>query len=122
MIGFAALGLACSLSVGWLFDASLPLLIAVTAVYGFATIGDSTVLSSEMTNTIPVGTLGKALGLRSILGIGAGGLAPVGFGLALDLVPGATGWVTGFTTLGVGGLIALICAINLPRGEIRPDA
>ena len=113
LIAFAATGAVCSLGIGWLVDAGLVALFALAAVYGFATIGDSAVLSSAMTVTVPAAHLGKVLGVRSVLGIGVGALAPVGFGAALDIAPAATEWGFGFSLLGLGALVALACAWRL---------
>ncbi|MGI9507771.1 MAG: MFS transporter [Geminicoccaceae bacterium] len=115
LITFAVLGALCSLAIGWLTDMSVPLLLAVTAIYGFVTIGDSSVLSSAMTDAVPARHLGRALGLRSILGVGAGAMAPVIFGLTLDLAPEAFAWGLAFTTLALGATLATICALLLPR-------
>ena len=115
LIAFAALGFLCSASVGWLPSLSIPLLLALVAIYGFATIGDSAVLSSAMTDAVPARHLGKVLGLRSVLGIGAGAIAPIAFGLALDLFPGAMGWGVAFSALALGGFLALVCAVALGR-------
>ena len=113
LIAFALLGCLCSAVIGWLPGLSLPILLALVAVYGFATIGDSAVLSSAMTDAVPAQHLGKVLGLRSVLGIGAGALAPVLFGLSLDSFPGASGWGIAFSTLALGGLLATVCAFSL---------
>ncbi len=113
LVAFAAIAGVCSFALGWLVDAGLVALFALVAVYGFATIGDSAVLSSAMTDTVPAGHLGKVLGLRSVLGIGAGALAPVGFGAVLDAAPAATEWGWGFALLGLGALVAVVCAARL---------
>lgn len=113
LVGFALLGFLCSAAIGWLPQDSAALLLAVVAVYAFATIGDSAVLSSAMTDAVPPQHLGKVLGLRSVLGIGIGALAPVTFGLALDLFPQALGWGLAFSTLAAGGLLATLCAVLL---------
>ncbi|NKB60242.1 MAG: MFS transporter [Alphaproteobacteria bacterium] len=115
LIAFALLGALCSASIGWLTDVSVPLLLIVAAIYGFATIGDSSVLSSAMTDAVPAQYLGRALGLRSVLGIGAGAASPAIFGLTLDLAPGAYAWGFAFGTLAVGGALAILCAVLLPR-------
>ena len=115
LIAFALLGAVCSLSIGWLTQAGVPLLLGVAAIYGFAAIGDSSVLSSAMTDAVPAQQLGRVLGLRSVLGVGAGALSPALFGLALDLTPGAAAWGLAFSTLAAGALIALLCALRLPR-------
>ena len=91
------------------------MLFRSTAVYGFVTIGDSAVLSSAMTDAVPTDRLGRVLGLRSILGMGAGAAAPAVFGLTLDLLPQDIAWGYAFWTLGAGGLIAFICALGLKR-------
>lgn len=115
LIGFSLLGAVCSASIGWLPGSSAPLLLIFTAVYGFATIGDSSVLSSAMTDAVPAQHLGRVLGLRSVLGVGAGALAPAVFGLAIDLAPGDLAWGYGFSTLAAGGVLATLCAIMLRR-------
>ncbi|MCG8493768.1 MAG: MFS transporter [Sneathiellales bacterium] len=115
LITFAALGFMCSAVIGWLPSSSVVALLLVVALYGFATIGDSAVLSSAMTDAVPAQHLGKALGLRSILGTGAGAVAPVTFGIALDSMPEDLGWGIAFSTLAVGGFLATVCAILLKR-------
>ena len=115
LVFFAFIGAACSLSIGWMTEFNVTLLLIVTAVYGFATIGDSAVLSSAMTDAVPASQLGRALGLRSILGVGIGAIAPVAFGMALDLAPGEVAWGYAFWTLAIGGLVALVCALALRR-------
>lgn len=115
LIGFALFGALCSLSIGWMTEASVLLLICVTAVYGFATIGDSSVLSSAMTDAVPADRLGRVLGVRSVLGIGAGAVSPAVFGLTIDIAPAATEWGYAFTVLAAGGFVALVCAAMLRR-------
>jgi MFS family permease len=53
--------------------------------------------------------------VRSLFGFGAGGVAPIIFGVMLDLTnpvdsaPENWGWA--FTVLGLGGLVATLCAL-----------
>lgn len=115
LVFFAALGSICSLSIGWMFEASVPALLIITAIYGFAAIGDSSVLSSAMTDAVPAARLGRALGVWSILGIGTGAAAPVVFGAVLDGVAEAMAWGYAFSALAVGGVVALVCALALRR-------
>ncbi len=115
LIAFALVGFLCSATIGWVPTLTLPLLLAFVALYGFATIGDSAVLSSAMTDAVPLQYLGKILGLRSVLGVGAGAVAPVVFGLALDLFEGAIGWGIAFSTLALGGLLATGCSVWLRK-------
>ena len=117
LLAFALVGAACSLSIGWLTDLNVTLLLVVAAIYGFATIGDSSVLSSAMTDAVPARYLGRALGLRSILGVGAGALSPMIFGLAHDLSPPTLAWGIAFSTLALGAILASLCALMLRRSR-----
>ncbi|HSE93466.1 MAG TPA: MFS transporter, partial [Methylomirabilota bacterium] len=76
--------------------------------------GDSPVLSTAFTEAVSPAYLGAALALRSLLGFGAGAIAPLVFGAVLDwtnppgVAPTAWGWA--FVVLGLGGLGATMCA------------
>jgi MFS family permease len=80
-----------------------------------------------MTEAVPSAFLGRALAVRSILGIGVGAVAPWAFGVVLDLggagalTGAASGWGWAFVLMGVGGLIATVCAALLPAVEIDND-
>jgi MFS family permease len=117
-----AVGTLCSFAIGWAAAAPAPLLLALAALYGFAALGDSPVLSTAMTEAVAPARLGMALATRSLLGFGAGGLAPLAFGAALDAarMPGGWGpgagqaWGYAFAVLGLGGVVATSCAALLP--------
>ena len=113
LVTFALVGAACSLGVGWLGEFNVALLLALVFIYGFAIIGDSSVLSSAMTEAVPASQLGRAPGLRSIFGVGAGSVSPIAFGLALDTTPASVSWGLAFCTLAIGGALAFACAIAL---------
>lgn len=117
LIGFAVFGAVCSFAIGWLPGAGAPLwaIFVMAGLYGFATIGDSAVLSSAMSQAVPMRHLGKVLGLRSITGMGAGAVAPIAVGAVLDMTPGAAGWGAGFIVLGAGGVLAVLSAVLLRR-------
>jgi MFS family permease len=102
------------------------LIALFAAVYGFSAFGDSPVLSTAMTEAVAPGRLGRVLALRSVLGFGAGAIAPLAFGMVLDLtnVPGAppARWGWAFVLLGIGGATAAICAWLLPNTSRRHTA
>lgn len=121
LLAMAAAGMACSFVFGWLIGGPVWLVAGVALVYGFAALGDSAVLSTAFTEAIEPAYLGSALALRSLLGFGAGSVAPLVFGVVLDATnaPGAPAQVWGwaFAVLGIGGLIATLCAWSLRRSR-----
>lgn len=117
----AAIGAACSFAFGWTIGLPLIVVALFAAVYGFSAFGDSPVLSTAMTEAVAPGRLGRALAIRSVLGFGAGAVAPLAFGMVLDLTnpPGVppTRWGWAFVLLGIGGAIAALCAWFLPKAS-----
>jgi MFS family permease len=53
LVTFSLIGAACSLVIGWLSELHVALLLALVCIYGFAIIGDATVLFSAMTEAVP---------------------------------------------------------------------
>lgn len=116
-----AVAAACaviSLSIGWMVALPTLVLAPLVLAYAFLAIGDSAVLSTALTETVEPAYLGSALAIRSLLGFGAGALAPLAFGLILDLAGNGAAasplaWGLGFAALGLGGIIAAWCALKL---------
>ena len=114
LIQTAASGACLSLLIGWLIPWPAMLLVLIGLVYYFFAIGDSPVLSTALTEVVEPNYLGAVLAIRSLMGFGAGGIAPIVFGVVLDLTnppgtaPETWGWA--FMVLGIGGLAATICA------------
>jgi MFS family permease len=119
LVALAASSAVCSCVFGWLIGWPLALVFAVGAVYAFTALGDSPVLSTAFTESVPSAYLGAGLALRSLLGFGAGAIAPLAFGAVLDATnpPGATPtmWGWAFVTLGLGGAGAAWSALGLAR-------
>ena len=115
LIVMAAIGTACSFGFGWSGALPATVLLLFAALYGFTAIGDSAVLSTAMTESVPPEVLGRALAVRSILGIGVGALAPFAFGGVLDMFEPGQGWGWAFIALGLGGAIATFCAVLLAK-------
>lgn len=86
--------------------------LACAALASFLILGDSGVLSAAMTEAVAPRHLGKAMGLRSLLGFGAGAVAPLGVGVALD-ASGQWGWA--YLVLAGGGALACLAALCLHR-------
>jgi MFS family permease len=115
--GMMAISSLCSFAFGWLLTAPIALIMIVGCVYGFSAVGDSSVYSTGLTETVTPSRLGAALAVRSLLGFGAGAVAQPVFGIVLDLYggkeAGAAGWGWAFSVLGVGGVLGLACALWL---------
>lgn len=120
LVALAAGGLLGSLTLGWLLHAPAVLLVPLAFLYAGLCIADSPVLTTALSEAIRPGYLGAALAWRSLAGFGAGALAPLAFGAVFDAVRAGGGtplsaWGAGFATLGLGGAVALACALALPR-------
>ncbi len=118
LVVLAAAGAIMSFSIGWLIHAPSVILIPLALAYAFVCLGDSPVLTTAISEVVRPGYLGGVLAWRALLGFGAGALAPLGFGMVLDLTANlgpAASWGLAFGALGIGGLLALICAITLRR-------
>jgi MFS family permease len=126
LLALATVSAVCSLVFGWLIGGPIALLLAVGAVYAFTALGDSPVLSTAFTESVPSAYLGAGLALRSLLGFGAGAIAPLAFGAVLDATnpPGATPatWGWAFVALGLGGVGAAWCAFGLARDRAPASA
>jgi MFS family permease len=119
LIACAGVSTLCSFAWGWMVAWPAVAVLIVGAIYGFCALGDSPVLSTAVTETVKPAYLGSALALRSLLGFGAGAIAPLAFGAILDATnqarTTATQWGWSFVALGVGGVIATACAWALAR-------
>jgi MFS family permease len=114
LVGAAVASGALSALLGWSQTLPAPAILLLAFAVSFAAYGDSGVLSTALTESVPARHLGTVLALRSILGFGAGAVSPVAFGIVLDL---GGGWGWAFTTLAAGGIVATVAALALPRTE-----
>lgn len=107
----------CSLLVGWLIGAPFWLVVAVCLLYGLWVNPDSPIYSTGVTEAAPQTRLGTAMAFQSVSGFSAGIVAPVAFGMVLDIVPGDAAWGVAFGVLGVGALIGVAAMILLRRSS-----
>jgi len=120
LVILAAAGAIVSFAIGWLVYAPSLILVPLALAYAFVTLGDSPVLTTAISEVVRPGYLGAVLAWRGFAGFGAGAIAPLGVGLVLDLAAGsgvgpAVSWGLAFAALGVGGLLAFVCALALRR-------
>ncbi len=112
LIYVGALGALCSMMIGWSAQWGAGWVIAFAAIGSFFILADSGVLSAAMTDEVPAAYLGRVMGVRSILGFGAGALAPMTFGATLDWTH-QWGWA--YMPLAAGGVVAFFAALGLRR-------
>lgn len=110
MLLFSTVSLAFSFSFGWMAGWPLSVLFLAAACYNFASIADSSINSTALTELVEPHSIGAAYGIRSALGFGAGVISPWVFGLVMDVVrtiPAASdrlAWGLGWVSLGLGAL------------------
>jgi len=120
LVALGAAGAIASFVIGWLIHAPSIVLVPLALAYAFVTLGDSPVLTTAISEVVRPGYLGAVLAWRGLAGFAAGAIAPLGFGLVLDTAAGAgpvVSWGLGFATLGLGGVVALACALALRRAR-----
>lgn len=99
--------LTCALG----FLAHLPwiIVLALVVAHMLLVMSDSSTLTAGMVAASDPGFRGATMAAHSTLGFGAGFVAPLVFGLALDLAGGnqsAFAWGIAFVTLGIGAVVA----------------
>jgi MFS family permease len=101
----------CSLTLGWLTAAPLPLLIGLALVWGFAIVADSAQFSALVTEVAPPHAVGTALTLQT----------SVGFLLTAFTIWGCAeiaariGWGIAFSLLAVGPALGIVAMARLER-------
>ncbi len=113
-----------SLFIGWTRTFPFSLIVILSILYGFAVTGESSVLSTGVTELAPPGGLGRTMALQSLLGFGAASISPILFGYILDLtnpsgqlskLEYAANWGWAFAVLGIGGLTGPLFIWRLKR-------
>jgi MFS family permease len=124
LLVLAAASMTCSFLFGWSAGWPMVLVVGIGVVYAFTALGDSPILSAALTEEVDAACLGAALGFRSLVGFGAGAVAPVAFGAMLDwtnpMIHGQrvyADWGWAFSVLGLGGAGAVWAALRLGRGR-----
>jgi MFS family permease len=108
----------CAFSFGWMLGLPLGILTGVACLFIFASIGDSAVYSTAVTELVPGRLIGGAYSVRSVLGFGAGALSPWVFGLVLDAtraasLPESQVWGYAWSALGMGALLGPVAILAL---------
>jgi MFS family permease len=115
---------SAAISVVLGFAAELPpwALVLLLVPYGFLLMGESSVLTAGAVAHAQPGRRGATMAVHSLLGFGVGGLAPLAFGVVLDLAGGAErtlAWGLAFILLGLGTVgLGLPVLARLGRGPV----
>lgn len=113
-----------SLLIGWTREWPFILVLILAILYGFMVTGESSVLSTGVTELAHPGGLGRTMALQSLLGWGAASLSPIAFGYVLDYTNPADAlnrfgyvpnWGWAFMILGIGGLMGPLIIWRLKK-------
>ena len=112
--------LVCSFSFGWMLGAPLWIITLVAMVYNLTAIGDSSVFSTVLSETVPPSQIGFAFSIRSVVGFGMGAISPWVFGLVLDWAGGAaspdqSAWGLAWCSIGVGAMLGPLLTWRLHK-------
>ena len=114
MLALAGTSMVCSFLFGWSIGWPLALVIGIGMIYAFSALGDSPIFSAALTEVVDTAYLGRALGLRSLVGFSAAAVSALAFGVVLDwtnpMIDGQrlfSTWGWAFSMLGLGGLGAV---------------
>ncbi len=119
--------LACSFSFGWMLGAAMWLITAVAILYNLTSIGDSSVFSTVLSETVPPSQIGFAFSVRSVLGFGMGAISPWVFGLVLDWAggpgdPDQKAWGLAWCSVGIGAMLGPLLTWRLHKSWARSVA
>ncbi len=113
---FLSGGLSCL--VGFLAGLPIALVFVLTTLYFLCVMGDSAALTAGLVAAADPGRKGASMALHSLFGFGAGFIAPLAFGLVIDLAGGQDrtfAWGLAFASLGIWSLLNVV--FNPWRGE-----
>jgi MFS family permease len=94
-------------TIGWSWSLPWFAISALAMLHMTLVMGDSSALTAGMVLHAPAHARGATMAVHSMLGFGAGFIAPLVFGAVLDLTGGnasATAWSAAFMTLGAGAI------------------
>ena len=115
--------LVCSFAFGWMLGAAMWLITLVAIIYNVTAIGDSSVFSTVLTETVPPNQIGFAFSIRSVLGFGLGAISPWVFGVVLDWAgkgnPGQYAWGLAWCSVGIGAVLGPVLTWRLHRLLVR---
>jgi MFS family permease len=110
--------LVCSFVFGWMIGLPLWMVLAMAVFYNLTGVADSSIHSTTLTELVDPRSLGAAYSLRSVLGFGAGAIAPWVFGVVLDwgrvdTLADSWAWGLAWATLGIGGALGPVATWRL---------
>ncbi len=110
-----ALSGACAWVIGWTAGLPLPLIVGLSAVYGWAIAADSAVYSTGIVEVTHPASLGSTMAVQASVGLIGGAVGPVMFGGILDLAPDHLEWPAAFSALGVLAIVVIAAMQRLHR-------
>ncbi|NWF92131.1 MAG: MFS transporter [Syntrophaceae bacterium] len=118
-----------SFLIGWTRTFPFGLVLTLSILYGFLVTGESSVLSTGVTELAHPAGLGRTMALQSLLGWGAASLSPIAFGYILDITNPAgaldrlgyvPNWGWAFMSLGIGVLLGPLAVWRIKKWTGQP--
>jgi hypothetical protein len=109
-----AVSAACALVMGWLLDASVPVVVGVGLLWGLAVVADSAQFSALVTETAPPHSVGTALTVQICLGF----LLTAATIALMIHVQTRFGWPAAFGLLAVGPALGIIAMVRLRSARL----
>jgi MFS family permease len=109
------------------FSAALPIIVVFTlmSIYFLLVMGDSAALTAGLVAAAEPGRKGLSMALHSLMGFGAGFIAPLAFGVVLDTAGGnesVAAWGFAYAALGCWSLVAVACALLRRETAVNREA
>lgn len=117
----SCLSLVCSFSFGWMLGCAFWLIALVAIIYNLTAIGDSSVFSTVLSETVPPNQIGFAFSIRSVMGFGVGAISPWVFGVVLDWASAGAGapnrqaWGWAWCSIGFGAMLGPLLTWRLHK-------
>ncbi|WP_279390808.1 MFS transporter [Alkalihalobacillus sp. LMS39] len=108
---FLFISIFCSLSIGWLLQAPIWVMVLIALLYGFTIVADSPIYNVAITEVSDPDSVAIALGVQSVFGFTVTIFSPIVFGVVLDHFH----WGAAFTVIGLVTIIAPICLFTLQK-------
>ena len=114
---FSTASVLCSLTIGWLLESNMLVVLGVGLIYALVTAADSSIYSIMLIEAAPPDRVGAVQALQAFIGFGIGALWPIVAGQTLDWTAPLWGWRGAFTVNGLAVSLGVWALVRLYRSR-----